>query len=1049
MLSEYFEYQLKYEKEYGKEYTVVFMQNGKFFECYTNKSKTKGAKLDTLSEILDMQIANKKGKTDDTDVYMLGFPTPSLNKHKKILVSLGWTLIIIEQVTPPPMPIRKVTGIYSPATSENKLMNNNNIVSIFINNDETILSIGLSVLDLMTGKSLIHETFSTKNDLSLGTDETLRWLITYDPKEILLHLTYENYDETVKNYDKDIASYIKHFELENKIYYIKKELPEEYFKLKKQNEFFKKIWKSNIDPIDYLGLSKLKNGIVSYIMCLKFAIDHNENIVNRLPKPEIYIDKNVLILDNNAPLQLNLIVNEHLEYGVRKGKKLFKCVYDVVNRTITSIGKRLLHELMLSPFTDSKIIEERINYLGEIKKHVSIQTSIDKELVKICDMPKYNRKILMGVFHPSLFIKLDQSYKALRKILNLISNNEILKKIKMHNFTNKFDMMIQDYEKAINIDVTKLYNLDDIKRSIFNKNFDENIDKYDKILQGCDDAINGSIKIFNSYLDYAPDKSKKNSEKKRSKKKSFHDDSKDCKDGDDADEEDESKIKLCCNERDGYFLEIPKKYAIMLQENMDKLIIITDKITVNKKDIKIKERVKGKSKLSFPKLDEIFEKKIEYEAKMKDQCNKSWIEYLQKFYIKYEIILLELVNFAGLIDVLCSGAKIATEFNYIKPIIKHNCKNSYIKATGLRHPIVEQLCIDSEYVPHNIDIGNDIVGNIIMGFNGVGKSVFMKSIGISVILAQMGYFVPATAFELAPYECILARITGNDNFHKGQSSYVLEMTELSSILRRANNKSLIVGDEVCRGTDWVSGTGVVAATIEILSERNASFIFASHLHKLAEFDRIQSLKNIEFFHLTVELKDNDIIYHRELVKGAGSSVYGDIVAKHIINDKNFTEKLNYYKNEIVGTSKSSKYNKNVEMEKCEICNVNIKNLLDTHHINFQSECSNGFSINKHHVKMNEKYNLVVLCKKCHCDVHIGEYIIKGWIETTAGRKLNYTKQNIMDNIDIDIVNQYKKLFNINDLGTEWSIKQTQKKLADKKIFIHKNLIKKIWFNKEL
>jgi len=1024
MLAEYFSYQMKYEKEYkiananSRDFVAVFMQNGKFFECYNNLSKTKGPNIDAIAEILEMQIARKKGVTDETNVYMLGFPVQSLNKHKKVLVSLGWNMIVIEQVSPPPNSERKVTGIYSPAMMENKINNNNNVMSIFIEEFDMELFIGLSVLDLMTGKGVVHETYSTNNDSHQGIDEITRWLITYDPKEILIYLK----TDSEHDYDVKIENYIKCLDLERKTYYVKKNLPDKYFKLKKQNEFLKKIWNKNVEPIEYLGLSKLKNGIVSYIMCLQFAIDHNETIVNRLPQPDVYMEKNVLILDNNAPLQLNLIVNQHLEYGIRKSKKIYRCVFDVINKTTTNIGKRLLYELLLSPFTDSHVIEERLNHLEEIKNKEKVFNLIEPELAKICDITKYSRKILMGALHPNVFCNLDDSFVTINKIIECLIKYKMLNNMNLSKLHAKLNEMIEDYQKNVNIKMTKLYTLCDIKRSIFNKGYDDTIDENDAKLEKCDKFVNDTIKMLESYLEEPP----KNSKNKNSDEKNT-----------------DSKINLDFNERDGYFLELTKKNAVALKNNIDDEIKI-NKIIINKKEIIIKERTKGKSKLTFSKLDEILNDKLQYETIMKKNCNQLWNEYLQKLYVEYENLFCKLIDFVGYIDVLCSGVKVANEFNYVKPKIIHD-KDGCVKAKALRHPIVERLCIDSEYVPHNVDIGNKIKGNIIMGFNGVGKSVYMKSVGISVIMAQMGYYVPATEFEISPYETILARITGNDNFHKGQSSYVLEMSELASILKRANSKSLIVGDEVCRGTEWISGTSVVASTIETLSERGASFIFASHLHKLSEFDRIKGLKNVIFSHLTVELKNGNIIYHRELLEGSGPSIYGDIVAKHIIGNHDFVEKINYYKNEIIGEVRTSKYNQDLAVECCEICKNNIKDLLDTHHINFQTNCKNGFSVAKPHIKINEKYNLVILCKKCHCDVHLGDINIKGWKETSMGRVLDYNRQIILFKKELNIIKDYKNKYDKNDIGSDWVLKQVKNILKKKGIFVNKNIIKKIWF----
>jgi DNA mismatch repair protein MutS len=162
-----------------------------------------------------------------------------------------------------------------------------------------------------------------------------------------------------------------------------------------------------------------------------------------------------------------------------------------------------------------------------------------------------------------------------------------------------------------------------------------------------------------------------------------------------------------------------------------------------------------------------------------------------------------------------------------------------------------------EYIPNDISLGttaeNNINGILLYGLNSSGKSTCMKAVGLSIVMAQSGLFVPATEFSYSPYESLLARITGNDNILKGLSSFALEMTELRAILKRASPKTMVLGDEVCRGTENISAISLVTSTIERLSKTGSNFIFATHLHKVAEMESIKMLDNVKAFHLTVDL----------------------------------------------------------------------------------------------------------------------------------------------------------------------------------------------------
>jgi DNA mismatch repair protein MutS len=327
-----------------------------------------------------------------------------------------------------------------------------------------------------------------------------------------------------------------------------------------------------------------------------------------------------------------------------------------------------------------------------------------------------------------------------------------------------------------------------------------------------------------------------------------------------------------------------------------------------------------------------------------------------------------------MIDFLKSSAKIVTEYNYVRPKIL-DLDHGYIKTENLRHPIVERI-IEHEYVPHNIELGKDLKGMLIYGINSSGKSVLMKAIGLSIVMAQAGLYVPASLYEFSPYNSLFTRITGNDNIFRGLSSFALEMVELNAILKRTSNKTLVIGDEVCRGTEHISGSAIVATTVIELAKTNSSFIFATHLHELSNLDEIKELTNVKSFHLQVDYDNNHdtLIYDRKIKEGSGDSIYGITVARHIIHDVNFIDHAIKIKNKLLNISdtmipnKKSKYNSKVYVYKCAECGKTDCQL-DTHHICHQVDCDNGFVKDKKHIKKNQKSNLKVLCKECHQNVH--------------------------------------------------------------------------------
>jgi len=266
-------------------------------------------------------------------------------------------------------------------------------------------------------------------------------------------------------------------------------------------------------------------------------------------------------------------------------------------------------------------------------------------------------------------------------------------------------------------------------------------------------------------------------------------------------------------------------------------------------------------------------------------------------------------------------------------------------------------------------------GILLFGVNSAGKSTLMKSIGISILLAQIGYPVPAEYFEYYPYKSIFTRICGNDDILKGLSSFMVEILELNSILKRNNGNTLVIADELCRGTEVDSALYIVATMIEKLSKNNCSFITASHLHGLKNFDNIKKLENVKPYHLKVEYSDEKLIYNRKLSKGYGSNCYGIEVAKYIFEDKEIVKRI-YEVSNSFEEMKMSRYNRELVLEKCEVCGS--KEKLETHHIVFQKDFINGVNKNKYHIIKNDVSNLVVLCQYCHDEVDRKNIEIRGW-----------------------------------------------------------------------
>ncbi len=1062
IVDEYLYYHEKYTKKYGSK-TLVLMQVGSFHEAYS--TDTRGYNLEEITELLDI-ILTKKDKTCDqvneSNPYMAGVPSHSLMKYLNILMNNGYTVVIVDQVTPPPKPRREVTGIYSSGTyiEESFTPDSNNIVCLYIEDEQQrngsiLMCIGMSVIDLSTGENTVHESFSISGDERYALDEASKFINSYKPKEILIYRK----DPTKKFNDQNKfiignKNFILYLELESKNYNFFSRINKNFFKINYQNEFFGKIFKDTgmLQPIEYLDMEKKPYARISYIILLDFAYQHNENIINNIYKPKIFQNSMHLYLGNNAILQLNVSESDLTRGFSNKYKSLF----DVVNNTSTPIGRRYLKSILNAPLVNPKKIEESYNYIADFIDQPDLTKSITNCLKGIGDLERLQRKISLKMIHPINFADVISSYENVKMLIDNINKNNKSKNLKKilpdKVVTNSINKFLEYCDKLFIKKELELYYINEIKNSIFKTGFFEDIDKIQKNINNGMAYMENITTVLSSYIKEI---------NKKNKKKSKID-------------KNETKVYLKRNDRDGYYLYLTKLRAKLLKEqlkNIDK-IKITDDLTIRTKDLVFKDQPKSGTKIFIKDLSDKSNNITLWREQIMNLVKDRYVEELEKIYGKYKGMFKEITTFVARIDFAKSGAVTATLYNYAQPQLVVNSKTKkrldygFIRCDNLRHPIIERINTDYEYIPHNINLGRhkndkkdkwDLDGILLYGLNSAGKSTIMKAIGLSIIMAQCGMYVPATKFVYSPYESLFTRITGNDNIFKGLSSFSLEMTELRAILRRSGPKTLVIGDEVCRGTEHISGNSIVAATIINLSKTGPSFIFATHLHEIVKMERIKNLKNVKPFHLSVEYDDkkDELIFDRKLKPGTGSSIYGITVAKYIIHDKEFMKLAQEIKNELMKmpnvllNDKKSRYNSEVFIDKCGICGIrkDISGYYETHHINHQKDCDKqGFVKSKPHIQKNSKSNLVPLCEDCHKKVHHGKLKIDGYLCTSSGKKLDYSLIK-----ESNKKNQNKKygpeeIKKIKDIKQDGISLRKAKLLLEKKYDMKIGLqtIKKIW-----
>jgi DNA mismatch repair protein MutS len=391
-------------------------------------------------------------------------------------------------------------------------------------------------------------------------------------------------------------------------------------------------------------------------------------------------------------------------------------------------------------------------------------------------------------------------------------------------------------------------------------------------------------------------------------------------------------------------------------------------------------------------------------AKLRERTRNIYHELLTTLHVEYNEIFTTITNFVANIDVFVCGAKLVLNSNYCVPTITSSDeRQSFINATELRNPIIEHTIRNQQlYVPNDVLLDSKNLGMILYGVNSSGKSTFLKSVGMSVVLAQAGLPVPATQFEYNVFTNIFCRIGNHDNPKLNLSSFQVEMLELRSIIRRANAHSLVLCDELCCSTEEPSAVSISAASIDKFLNTNVKFIFATHIHKLHTVPKLKNRDELLIRHLHTERNSDNIIYDRHLRKGPSEVLYGLEVATHIIGDVGFNKTalsvrrwLLHEQPSIVNT-RTSHFNNNHYMTECEVCGCANQSRLETHHINQQSLADCRGMINSTFHK-NHKANLVTLCRRCHHNgVHKDLITIRGWCMSASGIVLDYDVDSSFD-----------------------------------------------------
>ena len=949
----YTQYQTTYEKYtalYGQ--VCVFLQKGSFYEIYGQQDPKTLKYLNTGREVMEMLSLQIHTYPEDgphgTTGYYGGVPIYTLDKWAGRLTSQGWTVVVIEEVKNGAGKVskREVSRVLSPGTHIDIAEANHSffVASLWLEpHPMEAPMFGVAAADLTTGQVYLYEGQATGKADVWHTDDLRHFFQVFPPKELLLYVRSPNPqfdEETLRRtlYIPKAPIYTKSATSEQQGQLEKEFARQTYLQqmFQPQSALPLRTWLRVAED----GSSKSERALVCL---LRFAEDHAPKLAECLQAPQLWHPKQNLQIINNALTQLNLIGNDSQQ-----------CVEDLFASPITPMGKRNLRTRLCSPLANAAEIIQRQTEVGWILETASIkQTQLESALAGMFDLSRLHRCIIRGTLKATDVLQLYQSYQSAQMLLAIVKSSPFV------NGTSK------QLEMQLKTCLDSLLESVDIQKAIkAQEKSDESGFLLNSVAPFSTIAENQIAEIYkeaNTWLD--------------------------------------SLRQFAGNiSTDSLYFKPTDKNMFSLHTSKSTLKLIESAVKTNTSNHPYKKLIckalTSAGRVEHPQL-EIFQEKLDaakatLARAMATEVPKACIDYALKTRSLWQSIEEWILQ----VDLANCMAKSAKRNGWIKPEIETTEGPSRLHIQNLRHPLIEAQKRQSKYVTHDVSLGYETSGQgwLLYGMNASGKSSLMKAIGLATLLAQVGSYVPATEMTLRPFHRIATRILNQDNLWAGLSSFAVEMSELREILSVADDQTLVLGDELCAGTESISGTAIVAAGIQHLYKAGSRFVLATHLHDLMKLQPVTSLQSLQVWHLHVEYDpvQDCLIYHRSLKPGAGSSMYGLEVAKALHLPRDMIEAAFEMRRTLLGSSavedsKESSWNAAIIRQHCSSCGSAVEKELEVHHLEERANAT-ATKRNKDGTALNHVRNLAVLCQVCHDKHHAGLLHVGAVEDTSQGPK---------------------------------------------------------------
>ena len=989
--ADYIQLSTTYRSTYGPN-TIILLQVGAFFEVYGFRSNsTNELRDDTLieefSRACNLNVSEKKIVYDGCQVLMAGFRDYTLDKYLQKLTENGYTAVVYVQTKVGKTITRTLDSVHSPGTyvsyeADTQPQMTNHIACIWIDVHHPVtrqsssvtklptMVYGVALANIFTGASYVAEFTHPFSIQPTTFDDLERVMAIHCPSEVLVisNLTNEQIDHVLQYSGVQTTNVhrINSTTQEKAVHCTK----QKYIRQILATLYGEEAADQCAEFIDY------PTAVQAFCYLLDFVQEHNPNLVRNIRIPTFQVVSRTL-LANHTLRQLNILEDGQADHLESRRQGQLSSVSTFLNRCCTPMGRRRFHQQLVAPTTDEAWLQEEYERTAQLLMPdvYSMVPSIRKTLGQIRDVEKLSRQLVLRKLYPSSLFHVYNAIQCAQQIHTCFAELPDVQAYAISNSKTllQFDGILSQVTEFLD---TALY-MDRCRTTTSMQSFDEPIIRPGRSPEL--DAVLSSYQqnetILHSWHTYL------NSLMSAHEK------------GPITGTDTTDYVKIHETEKSGKSLQITKKRGLTLKklfQGMKASAIPGTEVVVEWKLVKFVTSTSTTDEIEYSSLDQICRDLLQQKEVLQQWNARLYLQVLDELETRFYTTLDSVSAYLSKIDVLQTKAYIAHEYRYCKPSIDGSSNKAFVRARGLRHVLIEHLQTNEIYVANDVCLNQDddrgpdgstghrYSGMLLYGTNAVGKTSFIRALGIVVIMAQAGLYVPCTEFTFKPYTAIFSRIVGNDNLFRGLSTFAVEMSELRVILKMADENSLILGDELCSGTETESALSIFVAGLMDLHEKQSTFIFATHFHEIIKYEEVQSLDRLTMQHMAVryDRELDALVYDRTLQPGPGNRMYGLEVCKSLHIEPEFLDKAYQirakYFPDVQGTlsSRASNYNASKVRALCEICKTEVGT--ETHHMAHQTEAdvdgyihmTNGQVFHKNHPA-----NLITLCEACHLAQH--------------------------------------------------------------------------------